>query len=200
MKGNKLYLNHNIVDADIKIAIMFPAMGIETDQEMIQLVGKEAMFGDGMNPTLHECTREGMHTQMQARLYLGKKPKAFKSSSFGCEHRGGFTCTRSTTTQSFKAPKNSNCKGRTALSRSRWPRCDCDVAIAMLRLCWFVRQHRSLRFALTARSFYSCAQHNVNQHCSETQEAVRHMNAFFVWTISYIHINSTCTAHLLLFP
>ncbi|KAI0561504.1 DNA-directed RNA polymerase [Gracilaria domingensis] len=109
VKGNKLYLNHNILDADINIAIILRAMGIETDQEIIQLVGKEPRFVDGMTPSLHECAQEGVHTQIQALLYLGKKAKTFKSSSFGSRHRGSSGSTRSTT-QSFKAPTNPNSK------------------------------------------------------------------------------------------
>lgn len=103
-KGNKLYLHHNILEADINIAIVLRAMGIETDQEIIQLIGKEPKFVDGMTPSLHECAQEGIHTETQALLYIGKKAKMFKSSSFG-PSRGGINFSRGKSTSSKRPMK-----------------------------------------------------------------------------------------------
>lgn len=83
VKHRKIYLNHNTLEADINIAIVLRAMGIETDQEIIQLVGTEPRFVDGMAPTLHECAQEGVHTATQALLFMGKKAKTFKGPAFG---------------------------------------------------------------------------------------------------------------------
>ncbi|PXF47951.1 DNA-directed RNA polymerase III subunit RPC2 [Gracilariopsis chorda] len=103
LKGNRLYLNHNILEVDINIAIVLRAMGIETDQEIIQLIGKDPKFVDGMTPTLHECAQEGVHTETQALLFIGKKAKTFKSSSSGFGSRTGYSSSRNASF-SFKMP------------------------------------------------------------------------------------------------
>lgn len=83
VKNKKLYLHHNTLEADINVAIVLRAMGIETDQEIVQLCGTESQFVDGMAPTIHECVQEGIHTEMQALLFIGKKAKTFKGPAFG---------------------------------------------------------------------------------------------------------------------
>lgn len=84
MKHGKFYLHHNTLEADINVAIVLRAMGIETDQEIIQLVGVEPRFVDGMAPTLEECAQEEINTANQALLYIGKKAKTFnKGPGFG---------------------------------------------------------------------------------------------------------------------
>lgn len=83
VKNGKLYVHHNTLEADINIGIVFRAMGIETDQEIVQLVGTEARFLDGMAATLNECAQEGVHTETQALLYIGKRAKTFRGPMFG---------------------------------------------------------------------------------------------------------------------
>lgn len=89
MKNRKLYLHHNTLEADINIAIVLRAMGIETDQEIVQLIGTEPRFLDGMAPTLEECAQENINTATQALLYMGKKAKTFRGNNFGGRPGGG---------------------------------------------------------------------------------------------------------------
>lgn len=89
LKNSKLYLNHNTFEVDLNLAIVFRAMGIETDQEIIQLVGTEPEYVDGLAPTLYECAQEGIHTTTQALLFLGNKAKQNRMGS-DSGFRGGF--------------------------------------------------------------------------------------------------------------
>lgn len=88
-KHGKLYLHHNTLEADINIAIILRAMGIETDQEIVQLVGTEPRFVDGISPTLNECAQESIHTSTQALLFIGNKAKTFRGPPFGQASRPG---------------------------------------------------------------------------------------------------------------
>ncbi len=96
MKHGKFYLHHNTLEADINVAIVLRAMGIETDQEIVQLVGIEPHFVDGMAPTLEECAQEEIHTATEALLYIGKKAKTFKAGpaygAYGNRYGGGVGC------------------------------------------------------------------------------------------------------------
>lgn len=100
-KKGKFYLHHNTLEADINVAIVLRAMGIETDQEIIQLVGDDPKFVDGMAPTLEECAQEEINTANQALLYIGKKARQYKPQSFG---RSNYSGGSSSTT----APKRNN--------------------------------------------------------------------------------------------
>lgn len=86
MKHGKLYLNHNSFDSDINLAILLRAMGVETDQEIVQLVGTKPQYVDGVSATLFECAQEGIHTTTQALLFLGNKAKQSRGPPGG----GGF--------------------------------------------------------------------------------------------------------------
>jgi DNA-directed RNA polymerase III subunit RPC2 len=57
-------------------------MGMETDQEIIQLVGSEQMFVDGLSASLEDCAAHKIFNQQQALDYIGTKIKAFKKNSF----------------------------------------------------------------------------------------------------------------------
>ena len=50
---------------DIPIAIVFKAMGVESDQEVVQLVGSEEQVLAAMAPCLEECHRAQVFTQTQ---------------------------------------------------------------------------------------------------------------------------------------
>ena len=47
------------------------AMGCESDQEVIQLVGQEEAYAGLMLPSVQECKAIGVFTQDQALDYLG---------------------------------------------------------------------------------------------------------------------------------
>ena len=53
---------------DIPIAIAFKAMGVESDQEIVQLVGTEAAVLAAMAPCLEECHKAQVFSQNQVRV------------------------------------------------------------------------------------------------------------------------------------
>ncbi|KAM9988280.1 hypothetical protein ACTFIZ_003620 [Dictyostelium cf. discoideum] len=78
LKNEKLYLKHNTFGEDIPVAIVLKGMGIETDQEMAQLVGSDDVFLNAITPSLEECQKCGVHTSAQALDYLGSRIKVFR--------------------------------------------------------------------------------------------------------------------------
>lgn len=103
VKHGKIYLHHNTFEADINVAIVLRAMGIETDQEIVQLVGTEPRYVDGMTATLHECAQEGVHTTTQALLFMGNKAKTFRGPMYGAGIRSARTAA---TKKMNRAPKD----------------------------------------------------------------------------------------------
>ena len=70
LKKNKLYLRHNALSEDMPIAIAFRAMGIETDQEIVQLVGTEEQVLAAMAPCLEECHKAQVFSQNQVHKWF----------------------------------------------------------------------------------------------------------------------------------
>ena len=54
VKKGRVYLKHNFLGDDIPIGIVFKAMGIESDQEVVQLVGTEPGMPSRFAPSLEE--------------------------------------------------------------------------------------------------------------------------------------------------
>jgi DNA-directed RNA polymerase III subunit RPC2 len=54
MKHNKMYLKHNSLGDDIPIVVVLKAMGLECDQEIVQLVGLETEVLDTFSASLEE--------------------------------------------------------------------------------------------------------------------------------------------------
>ncbi|CAB9507491.1 polymerase II subunit RPB2 [Seminavis robusta] len=73
MKHGRVYLKNNTLGDDIPIAIVLKAMGIESDLEMVQLVGSEDYILNSLALSLEEPARLGIHTQTQALRYIGNK-------------------------------------------------------------------------------------------------------------------------------
>ncbi|CAN6485138.1 unnamed protein product [Victoria cruziana] len=61
MNKDKIYLRHNILTEDVPVMVVFKAMGMESDQEVVQM----------------DCAFLGIHTEQQAIDYLEKKVKRF---------------------------------------------------------------------------------------------------------------------------
>ena len=57
---------------DVNIVIVMKAMGAESDQEIIQLVGEDETLAMLLVPTIQDCKQKGIFTQGQALDYLGK--------------------------------------------------------------------------------------------------------------------------------
>ena len=73
VKHGKIYMKNNTLGDDIPIAICLKAMGIESDMELVQLVGSDPEIVDFLALSLEEPVRLGISTQMQALRYIGAK-------------------------------------------------------------------------------------------------------------------------------
>lgn len=58
---------------DVNIVIVMRAMGIESDAEVLQLVGTEGAFAALLAPTLQHCREEAVFTRQQALDYLASE-------------------------------------------------------------------------------------------------------------------------------
>ncbi|KAF0305075.1 DNA-directed RNA polymerase III subunit RPC2 [Amphibalanus amphitrite] len=72
-KRGKYYLKHNTFKDVIPVSIVFKAMGIESDQEIVQMVGTESSIMTSLASTMEECHRAQVFTQMQALKFMGSK-------------------------------------------------------------------------------------------------------------------------------
>ena len=74
--NEKFFMKHNIFTEDIPIWIIFKAMGIESDQEIAQLVGTQPKFLEEMSLSLIESSQQNVLTQEQALNYIGIRIKS----------------------------------------------------------------------------------------------------------------------------
>ena len=81
IKNRKIYMKHNTLGDDIPIAICLKAMGVESDMELVQLVGSDPEIIDFLAQSLEEPVKLGISTQMQALRYIGGKIRARAASS-----------------------------------------------------------------------------------------------------------------------
>ena len=77
-KAGRYYLKHNTMDKDIPIAVVFKAMGVTSDQEIVQMVGTDDKIMTAFAASLEECHRASVFTQLQALKYMAGKMKAKK--------------------------------------------------------------------------------------------------------------------------
>lgn len=74
--NEKFAMKHNIFTEDIPVCIIFKAMGIESDQEIAQLIGTNPKFLEEMSLSLIESSRQQVLTQEQALNYIGVRVKS----------------------------------------------------------------------------------------------------------------------------
>ena len=55
--------------------VILRGMGMETDQEILQLIGSDETVTSLFLPSLEECSRLGIFTQTQALTYIGSKSR-----------------------------------------------------------------------------------------------------------------------------
>ena len=73
VKGGKVYMRSNTLGEDIPIAVVLKAMGVESDMEIVHLVGSEPEVVDALALSMEEPCRLSILTQMQALRYIGNK-------------------------------------------------------------------------------------------------------------------------------
>ena len=61
---------------DISIGIIFKALGITSDQEIVQLVGSEEFIDETLTPCLYEVHSLQVFSQLQALNFIGAKVKS----------------------------------------------------------------------------------------------------------------------------
>jgi DNA-directed RNA polymerase III subunit RPC2 len=61
----QMYLKHNSLGEDIPIVVILKAMGLESDQEIVQLVGSEPEICDLFSGSLEEPYMIGIMSQQQ---------------------------------------------------------------------------------------------------------------------------------------
>ncbi|XP_065174728.1 DNA-directed RNA polymerase III subunit RPC2-like isoform X2 [Sycon ciliatum] len=70
-KHQRLYIKHNTFTDDIPVVIVFKAMGMESDQEIVQMIGTEEDLMAGFAPSLEEAATKQIFTSQQALEYMG---------------------------------------------------------------------------------------------------------------------------------
>jgi len=90
VKQGKFYVRHNAFVEDVNIAVVMRAMGIESDQEIFQLIGGKETLVMKLVPTLQACLDEGILTKQQALEWLSKRVKG----ASGFKPSGGFSSRR----------------------------------------------------------------------------------------------------------
>ena len=84
MKKDRIYLTHNVLNEDMPIVLVFKAMGVSTDHEILSIVaGEDAIYQDQFSINFEECAKLDVHTQRQALEYMGSKVKMSRKPGFG---------------------------------------------------------------------------------------------------------------------
>lgn len=83
IKHGRVYLKHNTLGDDIPIAVVLKAMGVESDLELVQLVGSEPFLVNALSLSLEEPSRLKIFTQHQALKYIGQKIRGRTGTSAG---------------------------------------------------------------------------------------------------------------------
>ncbi|XP_056172452.1 DNA-directed RNA polymerase III subunit 2 isoform X3 [Syzygium oleosum] len=75
MEKGKMYLQLNQFAKNIPIMIVMKAMGMESDQEVVQMIGRDPRYSALLLPSIEECASLGIFTQQQALEFLEGKVK-----------------------------------------------------------------------------------------------------------------------------
>ncbi|GAQ79190.1 DNA-directed RNA polymerase III subunit 2 [Klebsormidium nitens] len=75
VKNTRIFLRHNTFGDEVPIVVVLKAMGMASDQEIVQMVGMDPVYADLLAPSIQECAALGIFTQQQALEYCGAKVK-----------------------------------------------------------------------------------------------------------------------------
>uniref|UniRef100_A0A1D1YTE4 DNA-directed RNA polymerase subunit beta n=2 Tax=Anthurium amnicola TaxID=1678845 RepID=A0A1D1YTE4_9ARAE len=73
MEKEKIYLQLNQFNKPIPVMVIMKAMGMESDQEIVQMVGRDPRYGSLLLPSSQECAAVRIYTQKQALDFLESK-------------------------------------------------------------------------------------------------------------------------------
>lgn len=80
-RHGKYFLRHNSMTEDIPVGIIFKAMGITSDQEIMQFVGTDEYTQNRFGPSLLDVVHHKIFTQQRALEYMGTKLVAKRFST-----------------------------------------------------------------------------------------------------------------------
>ena len=81
LKKGRYYLKQNLLEKEVSVVVVFKAMGIVSDQEIMQMVGTEDNVMTKFAASLEECHMLKIFTQEQALRHLASKRPARLSPS-----------------------------------------------------------------------------------------------------------------------
>lgn len=82
MKSGRIWLKHNVLSEDVPIVLVFKALGITVDAEIMFLItGSDSIYQDLFAVNYEECSKLGITTQQEALDWLGTRLK-IKSRGF----------------------------------------------------------------------------------------------------------------------
>ncbi|KAL6582988.1 hypothetical protein OROMI_005066 [Orobanche minor] len=87
MEKEKINLYLNQFTTKVPIMIVLKAMGMESDQEVVQMIGRDPRYSELLLPSIEDCVVNKVHTQYQALEYLEQKAKKFPSTTYEKEGR-----------------------------------------------------------------------------------------------------------------
>lgn len=85
-RGGKYFLRHNSMTDDIPIAIIFKAMGLTSDQEIMQYIGTDEYTQNRFGPSLLDVVNNKIYTQQRALEYMGSKLIAKRFTTAATKH------------------------------------------------------------------------------------------------------------------
>ncbi|KAI4323589.1 hypothetical protein L6164_023183 [Bauhinia variegata] len=89
MEKEKMWLQLNQFPNKVPLMVVMKAMGMESDQEVVQMVGRDPRYSSLLLPSIEECAKCGVYTREQALEYLESKvKKSFFFSSDSSEKEG----------------------------------------------------------------------------------------------------------------
>ena len=78
VKTGRYYLKQNLLEKEVPVAVVFKAMGVVSDQEIVQMVGTEDKVMTMFAASLEECHQLEVFTQEQALRHLASKMRQKK--------------------------------------------------------------------------------------------------------------------------
>ncbi|KAK6779042.1 hypothetical protein RDI58_025760 [Solanum bulbocastanum] len=81
MEKEKVYLELNMFKTKVPIMVVMKAMGMESDQEVVQMIGRDPRFSALLLPSIEECADLKLYTQHQALEFL-ESDKMLKMPSY----------------------------------------------------------------------------------------------------------------------
>ncbi|KAL8506631.1 hypothetical protein ACS0TY_017502 [Phlomoides rotata] len=81
MEKGKINLYLNQFTSKVPIMVVLRAMGMESDQEVVQMIGRDPRYSELLLPSIEDCVKDGIHTRLQALEFLEHKVKKYPYSA-----------------------------------------------------------------------------------------------------------------------